>query len=155
MRKKIGPALSTAAAGVMLTACAQPPTPPHALPPGPTPQEAADFARAQERYRSALISGNDDVVMQATYTFSAISGEILSRQDPRLFDAQVVCEGYRVAGSRDRPDKRMRYELRFVQDCESIQWRYNQATMAIRRELEASIATADAAILAQAEVGRP
>jgi hypothetical protein len=93
--------------------------------------------------------------MQATHTFSAISEEILSRQDPKLFDAQVVCEGYRVAGPRDRPDRRMTYEPRLVQDCERIEWRYNQATMAIRRELEARIATADAAILAQAEVGRP
>jgi hypothetical protein len=39
--------------------------------------------------------------MHATNTFSLIASEILSRQDPKLFDAQVLCERYRVAEPRD------------------------------------------------------
>ena len=38
----------------------------------------------------------------------------------------------------------------FVQDCERIDWRYDQATIAIRRDLEAKIAAADRATVAQA-----
>jgi hypothetical protein len=109
----------------------------------------ANYARAQAQYRSALASGNGDVVMQATNTFSLIAREILSRQDPRLFDAQLVCEKYRVAGSRDG-DERSTYEPQFVQDCQRIGGRYNQETIAIRRDLEARIAAADRARVAEA-----
>jgi len=90
MRKIICPALIAAAACALLAGCAQPAPPVQALPLGATPQEVVDYARAQVQYRSALASGNDDVVMQAANTFSTISQEILSRQDPRLFDARMV-----------------------------------------------------------------
>ena len=92
-----------AAAAALLTACAQPPPPTRPLPPGPTPEEVADYARAVAQYRSALASGNGDVVMQATHTFSLIAQEILSRRDPRLFDAEVVCRRYPVAGPTNQP----------------------------------------------------
>ena len=155
MRKMIRPAPIAAAACVLLAACAQPATPVQALPPGATPEEVVGYARAQAQYRSAQASGNDDVVMQAANTFLSISQEILSRQDPRLFDARVVCERYRVAGPRDPRDVRSTFEPQFVQDCEHIDWRYNEATIAIRRDLEARIAAADLTTIAQARAGHP
>jgi len=108
MRKSICPALTAAAACALLAGCAQHPTPVQALPPGPTPDEVADYARAQARYRSALASGDGDVVMRATNTFSLIAREVISRQDPKLFDAQVACERYRAAGPHNRRDMRVR-----------------------------------------------
>ena len=150
MKKMIGSALAAAAASVLLVACAQPSAPVQPLPPGPTPDEVADYARAQVQYRSALASGNGDSVMQATNTFSLIASEILFRQDPRLFDAQLVCEKYRVAGPRDRRDLRWSYEPQFVQDCQRINGRYNQETIIIRRDLESKIAAADRATIAEA-----
>jgi hypothetical protein len=42
----------------LLTACAQPPPPVQALPPGPTPAEVTDYATAQAQYRAAQTSGN-------------------------------------------------------------------------------------------------
>jgi hypothetical protein len=155
MRKPICVALTAAAACVLLGACAEPPKPVQALPPGPTPEEVADYARAQTQYRSALASGDGDAVMQATNTFLLISQEILSRQDPRLFDAQIVCQSYRVAGPHDQPGTRTTYQPQFVQDCQSIDWRYNQATIDIRRDLEARIRAADRATIAQAVAGHP
>src|SRR6516225_28888 len=97
MGKMTRPALTAAAACALLAACAQP-APVQPLPPGPTPDEVADYARAQAHYRSGLASGNGDLVIKATDTFSLVAQEVLSRQDPRLFEAQVVCERYRVAG---------------------------------------------------------
>jgi hypothetical protein len=155
MKKIISPALIAVAACALLAACAQPATPVRALPPGATPEEVVDFARAQAQYRSAQASGNDDLVMQAANTLSGISQEILSRQDPRLFDARAVCQRYRVAGPRDPRDARSTFEPQFVRDCEHIEWRYNQATIAIRRDLEMRIAAADLAIIAQARAGQP
>ncbi len=107
------------------------------------------------QYRSARASGNGDVVIQAANTFLSISQEILSRQDPRLFDARVVCERYRVAGLRDPRDVRSTFEPQFVRDCEHIGWRYNEATIAIRRDLDARIAAADLATIAQVRAARP
>jgi hypothetical protein len=153
MRKTIGLAFMAAACAV-LAACAQP-APVQPLPPGPTPDEVADYARAQARYRSGLASGNGDVVAQATNTFSLIAREILSRQDPSLFDAWLVCERYRVSGPRDGGGLRSTYETQFVQDCQRVDGRYNQETTAIRRDLEARIAAADRATVAQAGVGHP
>ena len=101
------------------------------------------------QYRSAQASGNGDVVIQAANTFLSISQEILSRQDPRLFDARVVCDRYRVAGPHDPRDVRSTFEPQFVRDCEHIGWRYNEATIAIRRDLDARIAAADLATIAQ------
>src|SRR5271165_7316183 len=148
MRKTIGPAFIAAACAV-LAACAQP-APVQPLPPGPTPDEVADYARAQAQYRSGLASGNGDVVMHATNTFSLIASEILSRQDPKLFDAQVLCERYRVAEPRDGGGLRSTFEPQFVEDCRRIDGRYNQETIAIRRDLEAKIAAADRATVAEA-----
>ena len=153
MRKTIAPAFMAAACAV-LAACAQP-APVQPLPPGPTPDEVADYARAQARYRSGLASGNGDVVAQATNTFSLIASEILSRQDPSLFDAWLVCERYRVSGPRDGGGLRSTYETQFVQDCQRVDGRYNQETTAIRRDLEARIAAADRATVAQAGVWHP
>jgi hypothetical protein len=155
MRKMICSALAAAAASALLAACAQPPPPIGPLPPGPTPEEMADYARALAQYRSALASGNGDVVMRATNTFSLIAQEILSRQDPRLFDAQVVCKSYPAARPPDRRAEQMGYEPQLVQDCRSIDWRFNQATISIRQDLEARIAAEDRAIIAQAGTGRP
>jgi len=155
MRKMICPALIGAAACALLAACAQPATPVQPLPPGPTPEEVADYARAQAQYRSGQASGNGDLVMQAANTFSSISQEILSRQDSWLFDARSVCQRYRVAGPQGPRDPRSGFEPQFVRDCEHIEWRYDQATIAIRRDLEMRIAAADLAIIAQARAGHP
>jgi hypothetical protein len=155
MRKIIGWAFTAAATCALLAACAQPATPVQLLPPGPTPDEVADYARAQAQYRSALASGNGDVVTQATNTFSLIAQEILSRQDPRLFDAEMVCERYPEAGPHDGRDGRSTYEPQFVRDCERINSRYDQVTIAIRRDLEAKIAAADRATIAEAGPGHP
>jgi hypothetical protein len=114
-----------------------------------------DYARAQAEYRSALALGNDDLAMRAANTFSSIAQEILSRQDPRLFDARAICQRYRVAGPHDRRDVQSTFEPQFVRDCERVEWRYNQATIDIRRDLEARIAAADLAIIAQATAGHP
>ena len=155
MRGGIRAAIIIAAACALLAACAPPPTPVRALPPGATPEEAADYARALAQYRWGQASGNDDVVRQAAATWSSISEEILSRQDPGLFEARMVCERYRVAGPRDSRDMRSTFAPQFVHDCQHVDWRYNQATSAIRRDLEARIAAADLAIVAQARAGRP
>jgi len=154
MRGGICPAIIIAAACALLAACA-PPTPVRALPPGATPEEIADYARALAQYRAARASGNGDVATQAVDTWSSIAQEILSRQDPGLFEAHMVCERYRVAGPRDPPDVRSTFAPQFVRDCQHIDWRYNQATSAIRRDLEERIAAADLARVAQARAGRP
>jgi len=154
MRGGICPAIIIAAACALLAACA-PPTPVRALPPGATPEEIADYARALAQYRAARASGNGDVAMQAVDTWSGIAQEILSRQDPGLFEAHMVCERYRVAGPRDPPDVRSIFAPQFVRDCQHIDWRYNQATSAIRRDLEERIAASDLATVAQARAGRP
>src|SRR5438132_6150289 len=143
------------AAGCALLAACAPPRPVRALPPGATPEEVADYGRALAQYRAAQASGNDDIVTQAVDTWSSISEEILLRQDPGLFDARMVCERYRVAGPKDPPDERSTFAPQFVRDCQHIDWRYNQATSAIRRDVEARIAAADLAIVAQARAGRP
>jgi hypothetical protein len=155
MRKMIRPAVVAAAGCVVLTACAQPPTPLRALPLGPTPEEIADYARAQAQYRTAQASGNDDIAVQAVRTFLGISEEILSRQDPRLFEARIVCERYRLSGPPDPRAVRSTFEPQFVQDCKRIDWQYDRATIAIRRDLEAKIAAADLATVAQAGAGHP
>ena len=90
-----------------------------------------------------------------TTTFASISQEILSRQDPRLVDAWEVCERYRVARLHDPRDVRSTFETSFLRDCVNIDRRYNQATIAIRRDLETRIAAAYLATVAQAGVGRP
>src|ERR1700724_2423337 len=136
MRGGICPAIIIAAACALLAACAAPQTPVRALPPGATPEEVADYARALAQYRWARASGNEDVATQAVDTWSSIAQEILSRQDPGLFEARMVCESYRVAGPQDPPDMRSTFAPQFVRECGNIDRRYDQATSAIRRELE-------------------
>jgi hypothetical protein len=155
MKKMLRPVLFAAAACALLSACAQPPPPVQALPPGPTPAEVTDYAIAQAQYRAATASGNADVVAHAENTFWSISQEILSRQDPRLVDAWEMCQQYRVAAPRNQRDVRSTFEPQFVRDCENIGRRYDAATSVIRRDLEARIAAADLATVAQAGTGRP
>ena len=147
--------LIVAAAGALLAGCAQPPPPVQALPPGPTPAEVIDYATAQAQYRAAKASGNGDVVTHAEGTFWGISQEILSRQDPGLVDAWEVCKRYRVAAPHNQRDVRSTFEPQIVWDCENIDRRYDAATGAIRRDLDARVAGADRAIIAQAAFGRP
>jgi hypothetical protein len=143
------------AAAALVAACAQPAPQVQLLPPGPTPAEVVDYAVAQAQYRAAQASGNGDIVMRAGNTFSSISEEILSRQEPELYDARMVCERYRVAGTHDPPDVRSTLEPRFFRDCEFVERRCNDAMSAIRRDLEVRIATADLTILAQVAPRRP
>ena len=155
MRNMICWALIVPAACALLAGCAQPPPPVQALPPGPTPAEVIDYATAQAQYRAAQTSGNGDVVTHAENTFRGISQEILSRQDPGLVDAWEVCERYRVAAPHNRRDVRSTFKPQVVRDCENIDRRYDAATGAIRRDLDAKVAGADRAIIAHAEFGRP
>jgi hypothetical protein len=147
--------LIAAAAGVLLAACAQPPPLVQALPPGATPAEVIDYAIAQAQYRAAEATGNGDVVTQAENTFWSISQEILSRQDPRLFDAWMVCERYRATGPRDPRNVRSTFEPQFARDCQDTDRRYRLVTSAIRRDLQERIAAADRATVAQAGTGQP
>jgi hypothetical protein len=151
----VRPVLFTTAACALLAACVQPPPPVQALPPGPTPAEVTDYASAQARYRAAKASGNGDVATHAEDTFWGISQEILSRQDPGLVDAWEVCERYRVAAPHNQRDVRSTFDPQFVRNCEINERRYDAATSAIRRDLEAKIAAADLATVAQAVSGRP
>jgi hypothetical protein len=60
-----------------------------------------------------------------------------------------------MAGPRDQSDVRSSFAPQFVRDCQHIDRRYNQATSAIRRGLEARIEEAELAAVAQATTGRP
>jgi hypothetical protein len=135
-----------AAAFALLAAC-EPNLPPvqagQPIPPGPTPGELADYATAQMQYRLGLATGNGDAVKKASETFYQIPREIFSRQDPRLFAAEVVCDGLVAANSIPTPQ------------CQNIEWRYNEATKAIRRDVEARILAADFAAIAQAGAAHP
>src|SRR5215471_8198961 len=102
------------------------------IPPGPTPEEVANYATAQMQYRSGLATGNGDVVAKANETFRQIPREIFSRQDPKLFEAEVLCERYSVA----RPPATDRSVPTLIERCQNIEWRYSEATNAIRRDLE-------------------
>jgi len=121
------------------------------LPPGPTPEEMANYATAQMQYRSGLATGNGDVVAKANETFRQIPREIFSRHDPKLFEAEVLCERYSVA----RPPATDRSVPTLIERCQNIEWRYNEATNAIRRDLETRTAAADFAIIAQAGAAHP
>ena len=122
------------------------------LPPGPTPEEMANYATAQMQYRSGLATGNGDVVAKANETFRQIPREIFSRHDPKLFEAEVLCERYSVA----RPPATDRSVPTLIEPrCQNIEWRYNEATNAIRRDLETRTAAADFAIIAQAGAAHP
>jgi len=123
-----------------------------AIPPGPTPDEVANYSTAQMQYRYGLATGNGDAVATANETFRQIPREIFSRQDPKLFEAEVICERYRVAGPTATAGS---VSTRTEPQCQNIEWRYNEATNAIRQDLEARIATADSATIAQAGAAHP
>ena len=152
--KSIGCPAVVAACG-LLAACASYTAPVQAVqanPPGPTPDEVANYATAQMQHRFGLATGNGDVVAKANETFRQIAREIFSRQDPKLFEAEVVCERYRVA----RPAATSSSVSTFVKpQCQNIEWRYSEATNAIRHDLEARIAAGDFATIAQAGAAHP
>jgi hypothetical protein len=146
---------AVAAACALLAACAsyQAPVPAvQANPPGPTPDEVANYATAQMQYRFGQATGNGDAVAKANETFRQIAREIFSRQDPKLFDAEVICERYRIAG----PAATARSVSALTRpQCQNIEWRHNEAANAIRQDLEARIAIADSATIAQAGTAHP
>jgi hypothetical protein len=143
---------AAAAACALLAACAPYPAPVQAIPLGPTSDELAYYAAAQLQYRRGLATGNDDAVAAAEKTFRQIPREIFFRQYPSLFEAELVCERYRVA----RPDATGRSMPTLLEhQCQDIEWRYNWATNAIRQDLEARIAAANFAIIAQAAAAHP
>ena len=145
--------LFVAAAFALLAAC-EPNLPPdqavQPIPPGPTPSELADYAAAQMQYRFGLATGNGDVVARANETFRQIPREIFFRQDPRLFDAKLVCERNQVSGRTATNVPTL-----FEPQCRNIEWRYSEATIAIRQDLEARITAADHATIAQAGAAHP
>jgi hypothetical protein len=147
--------LALATVGLLLAACAQPQAPVQPLPPGPSPAEIADYAAAQAQNRRGQATGNADDVAQALDTSRQISAEILARQDPRLFDAYGLCENYRVSGLREPVGTPSHFEPQFVRPCDRIEWRYDDATAAIRSDLGARIAAADRATVAQVGTGHP
>src|SRR5262249_45543987 len=126
--------IAAAAACALLAACTSYSAPVPAvqtIPSGPTPEEVANYATAQMQYRFGLATGNGDVVATANETFRQIPREIFSRQDPRLFEAEVLCERYRVA----RPAATDHSGPTLIEPrCQNIEWRYNEATNAIRRD---------------------
>jgi hypothetical protein len=148
-------AAALAAASSLLLGCAQSELPIQPLPPGPTAAEIADYARAQAQDRLGQADGNGDAVAQVDYTRRQISAEILSRQDPRLFDAHQVCERYLISVPRDLGGMPGAADPPFAAACRDIVWRYDDATAAIRGDLEARIVAADRAIIAQAEPRHP
>jgi len=132
--KSIGRPAVVAACG-LLAACAPYTAPVQAVqanPPGPTPDEVANYATAQMQHRFGLATGNGDVVAKANETFRQIAREIFSRQDPKLFEAEVICERYRVAGPTATAGS---VSTRTEPQCQNIEWRYNEATNAIRQDL--------------------
>jgi hypothetical protein len=146
---------AVAAACTLLAACAPYPGTVQAVPAiplGPTPDEVVDYATAQMRYRFGLATGNGDAVAEANETFRQIPREIFSRQDPKLFEAEVICERYSVAGpaatARSVPTS-------IERQCQNTESRYDRATNAIRQDLEARIAAADYATIAQAGATHP
>ena len=144
---------AVAAAFALLAACAPNPPPAQAvqpIPPGPTPEEVANYATAQIHYRFGLATGDGDAVAAANETFSQIPREVFSRQNPRLFAAELVCEQYRVARPAATGSS---MPTSFDPQCRNIEWRYDEATDAIRQGIEAQIAAADLATLAQAGPG--
>ena len=153
IRPKRPPALATV--GLLLAACAQSQAPIQPLPPGPSPAEIADYAAAQAQNRRGQASGNADDVAQALDTSRQISAEILARQDPRLFDAYSLCESYRIGGPREPLGMPSHFEPQVVRPCDRIEQRFDDATVAIRNDLEARIAAADRATVAQAATGHP
>ena len=133
--------IGLAATCALVAACAPNPPPIQPIPPGPTSEEVNEYAIAQAQYRVGLATGNGDEVTQAKETFQQIPREIFSRQDARVFEAELACEQYPVAAPAAN-------SMPFEAKCRNIEWRYNAATNAIRHDLEARIAGADLAIIA-------
>jgi hypothetical protein len=102
------------------------------------------------RYRQGLATGDGNAVATANETFRQIPREIFSRQYPTLFDAKLVCERNQVAGPTATG-----VASPFGPQCRNIEWRYKEATTAIRQDLEARIAAADYATIAQGGIPRP
>src|SRR5262249_8231941 len=118
----------------------------------PDPEEMANYAMAQMEYRSGLATGNGDVIAKANETFRQIPREIFSRRDPKLFEAEVLCERYSVA----RPPATDRSVPTLIEPrCQDTEGRYNEATNAIRRDLETPTAPAHFAINAQTGAAHP
>ena len=140
--------LAVVATCALLAAC-EPSSPPvqalPPIPPGPTSNEVADYATAQMHYRQGLATGDGNAVATANETFRQIPREIFSRQNPTRFDAKLVCERNRVAA----PTATKVVPSPFGPECRNIEWRYNEATAAIRQDLQARIAAADYATVAQ------
>jgi len=61
---------------------------------------------------------------------------------------------WRVRGTGQR-GMQPAFEPQFVRACEDVEWRYNEAAMAIGRDLEARTAAADLATITQAGAGHP
>ncbi len=135
--------LAVAGAIALLTACEPYPWPEQAIPPGPSPNEVADYATAQIHFRQGLATGDGDAVASANEAFRQIPRAILFRENPKLVDAKLVCERNRIAGATTMAAP-------FGLQCRNIEWRYNEATTAIRHDLEARITAADYATIRQA-----
>jgi hypothetical protein len=137
--------IGLAATCAVLAACASNPPPIQALARGSTSEEVTEYAIAQTQYRFGAATGNGDEVAKAQETFRQIPREIFSRHDPKLFEAELACEQYPeatpAADSMPTPSE---------PQCRNIEQHYNAVTNASWRDLEARIAAADLAIIAQA-----
>jgi hypothetical protein len=104
------------------------------------------------RYRAGKASGDADEAIAAADTLLQIPREILSRKDPRLFDAVVVCERYRLARPGGAPPTA---DPQLARACQPIDRRYAAETAAIRANLQARVAGDDLATVAQSAPARP
>jgi hypothetical protein len=152
------PALAVAVA-ISLAACASPP-PERPLPPGPTAAELSDFATAEMHRRVGAATGNADEVIAADDTLMLIPRELLSRQNPPLFAAKLVCERYQTPAAVPRggpPVASAPFSLapQVAFACRDVDWRYQAEIAAIRSNLAAKVEAADRATLALAAPTRP
>jgi hypothetical protein len=65
-------------------------------------------------------------------------------------DAKLVCERNQVAGRSATGVPTL-----FEPQCQNIEWRYSEAAIAIRQDLDARITAADFATIAQAGAAHP
>jgi hypothetical protein len=160
MEKRLCPAFAIAVA-ISLAACAPPP-PERPLPPGPTAAELGDFATAEMHRRVGAATGNADELIAADDTLMLIPRELLSRQNPPLFAAKLVCERYRTPAAVPLPrggppvaPARFSLPPQVAFACREVDWRYQAETAAIRSNLAAKVEAADRATLALAAPARP
>jgi hypothetical protein len=144
---------------VSLAACASPP-PEQPLPSGPTAAELSDFATAEMHRRVGAASGNADEMIAADDTLMLIPREILSRQNPPLFAAKLVCERYQTPAGVPRggpPVAPAPISLapQMAPACRDVDWRYQTQAAAIRSNLAAKVEATDRARLALAAPARP